>query len=485
MNKYIRKLFPHDINKQISITKKIQNDFFGNAEVFEVIGMRSGKNGKITILSATDPRFGGDIKKILSEEGNFSEEDIIIFTKNGSSKYYIELITKDSDSYNIFNSFFNNNERHSLLFFDEENEQDNEDENKNRVLKGKQRIFFGAPGTGKSYKLNCEAKDDFKHNYDRVTFHPNYSYGNFVGSFKPFPKIKYTASNEIKTDEDGNIIETITYDFIPGILIKVLERSYRNVHNDYLLIIEEINRANVSAVFGDLFQLLDRDNNGESEYYISTSKELQSYLKREHTKEPFDPSVVKKLGENFEKLYFPSNLFIWATMNSADQGVMPLDTAFKRRWDFEYLGINETADENRELFENYFMKINSTEKVKWDTFRRNINERLSKLNIPEDKLLGPYFISKSVLESDDIQNVTNVIKNKVLMYLYDDAAKAYRNILFAEGNHSTFSALCRSFEENALDIFKERIQIESSEIISVNFNNVNVEEKNNENSELS
>lgn len=462
MNKYIRKLFPHDITKQISVTKIIVNEFFEHVDEFEAIGKNSGTEGKVTILHSTDPRFGGEIKKLISAEGDYKADDIIIFTKINKGRYIIELITTEGNSYEIYKTFFQNKERHSLVYID--NEVESENIILEKVKKPKQRIFFGAPGTGKSYSLNKEADDQFKEKYDRVTFHPNYSYGNFVGSFKPFPKIQYTSDNQIKTDEDGNVIETITYDFIPGILIKVLEKAYRDMNNDFLLIIEEINRANVSAVFGDLFQLLDRDKIGNSEYKISTSKELQSYLERSNKIKHFDQSVIENTGLNFEFLYFPKNLFIWATMNSADQGVMPLDTAFKRRWDFEYLGINKIADENKKEFDNYYLKINSKEKVKWDIFRRNVNERLSKLNIPEDKLLGPYFISKTVLENEDLQIKTDIIKNKVLMYLYDDAARAHRNILFAEGKHATYSELCENFDENALNIFKDRIEIETEEI---------------------
>ena len=146
--------------------------------------------------------------------------------------------------------------------------------------KSHQRIFFGAPGTGKSFELNKEAKEYFGDNYERVTFHPNYMYGNFVGAFKPFPKVLKKNDGTIKTDEDGNIQESITYEYIPGVLMRQLVNAFKNPTQDYLLLIEEINRANVAAVFGDVFQLLDRNSKGESEYSIATSKELQEFLKK-------------------------------------------------------------------------------------------------------------------------------------------------------------------------------------------------------------
>ena len=289
-------------------------------------------------------------------------------------------------------------------------------------------------------------------------------YGNFVGAYKPFPKILKNKDGSIKTDSDGNIQETITYEYIPGVLMKQLVKALENPNKDYLLLIEEINRANVAAVFGDIFQLLDRNEMGESEYFIATSKELQEHLVKVFKDVELTEEVSKKLKNDFSRLYLPNNLYIWATMNSADQGVMPMDTAFRRRWEFKYLGINDAADANKEDFTNYKFKINSTETVKWDEFRRELNKKLSSLNIPEDKLIGPYFISKSILEGTDLDRLTETIKNKVLMYLYEDAAKAFRSSLFAEGKYSTYSEVCNYFDENALSLFKGNLEVETEEI---------------------
>lgn len=344
------------------------------------------------------------------------------------------------------------------------------------INKPHQRIFFGAPGTGKSYELNEEAKEYFGNNYERVTFHPNYMYGNFVGAFKPFPKVLQNSDGSIKKDEDGNIQEKITYEYIPGVLMKQLVKALKNENENYLLLIEEINRANVAAVFGDIFQLLDRAGNGQSEYVISTSKELQEFLKKEFDGCELSENVKQNLGDSYSRLYLPSNLYIWATMNSADQGVMPMDTAFRRRWEFRYLGIDEAADSNKEKFNTYKFKINAAEIVNWDEFRRELNRKLSNLNIPEDKLIGPYFISKSVLEGADLDKLTETIKNKVLMYLYEDAAKAYKPLLFAEGKYSTYSTVCKYFDENALNLFKGNLDV-PTELIAEN--NVKDEDENN------
>lgn len=184
-------------------------------------------------------------------------------------------------------------------------------------------ILFGAPGTGKSHTLNKDVNNLVKNNdaeYERVTFHPDYSYANFVGTYKPVPTV----------DDNGN--EIITYRYVPGPFIRVLTKALKNANNatekdkPYILVIEEINRSNVAAVFGEVFQLLDRDDNNCSKYDIETSEDLKKHLAKE-----LNCSMTA-----IEKLKIPNNMFIWATMNSADQGVFPMDTAFKRRWDFTY-----------------------------------------------------------------------------------------------------------------------------------------------------
>jgi putative restrictase len=296
-----------------------------------------------------------------------------------------------------------------------------------------QRIYFGAPGTGKSYLLNKEV-GELGYKYERVTFHPNYMYGNFIGTFKPFPK-------KIGDKEE------ITYKYVPGVLLRLLIDAFKNPEENYMLVIEEINRANTAGVFGDFFQLLDRNKDGESQYPISTSEELREYLKEKFEEENL---IKDKLGNNFEKIYLPKNLYIWATMNSSDQGSMPLDTAFKRRWNFKYIGIDEGEEGVKE---KYSFKV-ANKKYLWNDFRKKLNEELLKnCNVPEDKLLGPYFIDKGTLDSSTEEELTEIIKNKVLMYLYEDIGKMYRNILFSH-EVKTYSELCSMFSEDINKAFK-------------------------------
>ena len=310
----------------------------------------------------------------------------------------------------------------------------------------RQKIYYGAPGTGKSYFVDQKAKENFGNNYERVTFHNNYTYANFIGTYKPVPK-------------DGQE-DVITYSYVPGVLTKLLVKALKNPNEDYLLIIEEINRAHAAAVFGDFFQLLDRDGNYKSEYKISASEDLTRYFKKAFNEDEENIDNVKNhLGQDYDQVILPANLFIWATMNSADQGVMPIDTAFKRRWEMEYIHI----DTNERLIEGKYELQIGKDKITWNDFRKTINNYLSSsdlMKINEDKLMGAYFISKKTLEqfADQPKQLSQVIKNKVLYYLFDDVVKPYRSTFFALDKANTFSQLCNNFDQDGIDIFNPHLK---------------------------
>lgn len=401
------------------------------------------------------------------------------------------------------------------------------------------RILFGAPGTGKSFTVNRESKDligeDNESDYERVTFHPDYSYANFVGTYKPVmvvhknkaddPDVDYVVSvlNDkgksaqekydvlferfkdkgltrlpvllgLYTDEifktkkqDGsdavgdNSVERnhgkairkyvqlltgqettsdIAYEYVPGPFMRMYVKALKSARSDnpkpYLLIIEEINRANVAAVFGDIFQLLDRGDDEISEYPIEASEDIKTYLAKELGGNP----------EDYAKIRIPDNMFIWATMNSADQGVFPMDTAFKRRWDFTYLGIDDSDEKIRGKY--VYLTDDKSQKVEWNKLRKAINHFLAKEKINEDKQLGPYFISRNIVvpaDGDEIDRdkFIRVFKNKVIMYLFEDAGKQKRAKLF-EGcfqNSTRYSEICREFEEKGIGIFNHDIQLET------------------------
>lgn len=315
------------------------------------------------------------------------------------------------------------------------------------------RIIFGAPGTGKSFKLNNDKNDLLEDGgeYERVTFHPDYSYANFVGTYKPVPVI----------DSKGE--DSISYKYVPGPFMRTYVKAINNCvkansgeeeAKPYLLLIEEINRANTAAVFGDIFQLLDRKNK-ISEYPIQTSEDMKKYLSQE-TGLP---------SETFNEIKIPDNMFIWATMNSADQGVFPMDTAFKRRWSFEYLDIDENEDE----IDKYYVDING-EEIKWNSLRKAINDYLSEKGVNEDKLLGPFFIDISSMIEDKSSLTSGrpsinkgdfnlIFKNKVLMYLFEDAAKQRLTIFNGVDSKTKkrFSKICQSYDEKGINIFEESI----------------------------
>ena len=251
------------------------------------------------------------------------------------------------------------------------------------------------------------------------------------------------------------------------VLVKALKNAMTDRPRPFLLLIEEINRANVAAVFGDIFQLLDRDSDGVSEYKITTSNDMRRFL-------------AKQLGveeSEVESIKIPNNMFLWATMNNADQGVFPMDTAFKRRWDFTYLGID---DNDQKLHGKYVLLAeDKSQKVEWNKLRKAINDFLSKEKINEDKQLGPYFISKEIIipeQGDEINRdkFINAFKNKVIMYLFEDAAKQKRSKLF-EGcfqNSSRYSQICREFEVKGVKIFNQDILLECG-IEDVKTNKIN------------
>ena len=285
-------------------------------------------------------------------------------------------------------------------------------------------ILFGAPGTGKSYVIDQAAK---QYPRCRVTFHPDYTYAQFVGAYKPVPS-QQTASG-------------ITYGFVPGPFVNTLVESLENPNTPHILIIEEINRADPAAVFGDVFQLLDRNDEGSSEYSVRTSQELKDYLQGKLSANAqktlralivdLEQSEADAPDYDCSEIAIPNNMYIWASMNSADQGVFPMDTAFKRRWTFQYLPI-DSDNGMLQSADGAFLSEH------WDEIRTNINKLLKSQgrDIPEDKLLGPYFLSARELHNDDedaeqnAQNFVHVFASKVIMYLFEDAARYCRAQVF-------------------------------------------------------
>lgn len=312
-------------------------------------------------------------------------------------------------------------------------------------------IAFGAPGTGKShsFKKLLDEKGIPTDHYERVTFYADYSYSQFVGTYKP-------------VDVGG----TITYRFVPGpfirILVKALESGLSNSPEEFYLVIEELNRAKATAVFGDMFQLLDRDDCGQSEYGVNSNEDIRAYF----------ADVFGGASSDYPELKLPNNMYILATMNSADQGVFPMDTAFKRRWGFNYIGIDDeefkvdnttTPATVTELQNDTFTLADGI--IEWNVLRRAINMKLSsdRIKLHEDKLMGPFFIK--VLDEAGASIFNSATKDeefielfcdKVLMYLFEDAAKTKRADLFEgcdKNKLNRYSYVCREFKTKGLGIF--------------------------------
>lgn len=285
-----------------------------------------------------------------------------------------------------------------------------------------QQIFYGAPGTGKSNTIKREVDDQGKLNY-RTTFHPDSDYSTFVGCYKPKMKRSTITKDGVTTTE-----EKIVYSFEPQAFTNAYVQAWKK-KDDVYLIIEEINRGNCAQIFGDLFQLLDRKN-GESEYPVDADSALADYLQTALANSERDdiPAEVK----NGTKLKLPSNLYIWATMNTSDQSLFPIDSAFKRRWEWKYMKIK---DEGKKWKIDVKIKDETGEEkpVKWWDFIRKVNDIIASMTSSADKQLGYFFCKadKKTPEKESEPNSENdlisvdTFVSKVLFYLWNDVFKDY------------------------------------------------------------
>ena len=265
-----------------------------------------------------------------------------------------------------------------------------------------QQIFYGAPGTGKSNTIKREVDEQGKKCF-RTTFHPDSDYSTFVGTYKP--SMKPTGV----TLASGEREEVITYKFVPQAFTRAYVEAWKMTEEVYL-VIEEINRGNCAQIFGDLFQLLDRKD-GVSEYPVEADTDLADFLCEELANSTRDdiPEDVK----TGEKLMLPSNLYIWATMNTSDQSLFPIDSAFKRRWEWKYIKIKNHPEEG------YRIKIGEEEQDWW-TFLQKINDIIASMTSSADKQLG-YFFCKA---KDGIISEQTFV-SKVIFYLWNDVFKDY------------------------------------------------------------
>ena len=310
------------------------------------------------------------------------------------------------------------------------------DESK-RLETGYNTILYGVPGAGKSWTIENEYCKDCG-GKERLVFHPDYTYADFVGQI--LPKV------DIETNE-------VTYKFVAGPFTKIVKEAYENPDKEYFLIIEEINRGNAPAIFGDVFQLLDRDARGQSAYGITHA----------------DMARIIYGDENHE-VRIPSNLSILATMNTSDQNVFTLDTAFQRRWHMRLIENRFKKDESDDVKKFAETKIMDTD-VTWEMFCIKMNEIILNRNVgmtsAEDKRLGTHFITEGDLVyianpttmKEHIQN--SRFAEKVIKYLWDDAFKFSRDEIFNPSNNS-LEKVIKSFMQaqanSRFNIFVENVK---------------------------
>lgn len=313
----------------------------------------------------------------------------------------------------------------------------------NKEIFSLQQIYYGAPGTGKSHEIKEQtAEAEEQGRVFRTTFHPDSDYSTFVGCYKPTisqKAVRNVAGDVVKRDGKEVFEDYISYQFVPQAFTNAYVKAWQT-NEPVFLIIEEINRGNCAQIFGDLFQLLDRGDDGVSDYPIKADTDLCQYLEKELGE---DGSKGIKDG----KLCLPANLHIWATMNTSDQSLFPIDSAFKRRWDWHYTPICNAK-------KGWKVEANGNQYDWWD-FLQKINERIERATSSEDKQLG-YFFCKA--DGNGVISAEKFV-SKVIFYLWNDVFKDFADssddpFKVADGNRMTFRTFY-TVDENGKTIVNE------------------------------
>jgi type II restriction-modification system restriction subunit len=369
----------------------VNNIFVENASfLLLIVRLIKGKNhvGRMTLKYSPKMEYNGeklneicfgkmrDILGLNEHSAWFISE---IFTKNQDELHFVaHIVDKDkAQRYTdnnvrkeIFKQFLSEKDNYS--FFTKQDD-----------VSSLQTIFYGTPGSGKSHRVKELTNGKRIH---RTTFHPDSDYASFVGCYKP-----------------TMVEEEIKYSFTPQVFTEAYIDAWQNPEEEVYLIIEEINRGNCAQIFGDLFQLLDRNTEGKSDYQIKADNDLRDYL-------------YSQLGENHDgikngELCLPPNLFIFATMNTSDQSLFPMDSAFKRRWDWEYVPVDYSED----VPSSKFIITLGERKYRWVDFLEKVNKRILEVTDSEDKQMGNFFIKADVSEVE--------FKSKVMFYLWNEVCR--------------------------------------------------------------
>lgn len=433
---YISKFRSNDLNpskgKQIEFNKGVVDKFFNftdsehtvdfechsilNTNLKENIHVEfklSPSRGDYKIYQNNDG--SKDLKDFFLEtlhlESDKNLDDYFAIKKKTSTQYILYYLPKDI----VFSNFFSIASSDQILFIPEKSEELKEEL---ETLMPYQSIYYGAPGTGKSHSVKCETEAwEKKGRVVRTTFHPDSDYSTFVGAYKPTTESvqRYDIYNKPMTRDGVPVMEpVITYEFVEQAFLQAYIDAWRSREEPEFLIIEEINRGNCAQIFGDLFQLLDRGNDGYSEYAIRADKDLQKHLSKAFEDVEIEDYPNVKTGK---ELLLPGNLYIRATMNTSDQSLFPIDSAFKRRWDWKYVPIAKGNDNGIEL--NWMIDIDGN-LYDWWTFVKTINKYVFDTTNSEDKQLG-FFFCKA--KNGIISAETFVCK--VIFYLWNDVFKDF------------------------------------------------------------
>ncbi len=291
--------------------------------------------------------------------------------------------------------------------------------------KPRQVIYFGAPGTGKSKAIQDIVNSEAKKRHIRTTFHPDTDYSSFVGCFKP--------------SMNGSTIE---YAFTPQAFVNAYVRAWSDLSKPFYLIIEEINRGNCAQIFGDIFQLLDRNSDGESSYSINPDKDLQKHINLHLCNVPNIPFEIA----SGEEMRLPSNLFIYATMNTSDQSLFPIDSAFKRRWDWRYTAIKPGKTDH--------VLVAGDTRYNWTSFITEVNKKILALTRSEDKQLGYWFIKPNEKNEIDWRHFTS----KAIFYIWNDVIKDYAAMEKEDSPFGKRFAFSTFFDENGSPLLSHVIE---------------------------
>lgn len=360
----------------------------------------------------------------LFKSFNVKEGDIVCLEKKEDNSYSLTFLSPDTlQIYNgglLLNGNLEDSSSKDIVRFDDQ---------------PLQQIYFGAPGTGKSHRIKQACS---KYEHYRITFHPDTDYASFVGSYKPITHTEQVYTNmgdkaiALKDSVTGEPVTTtkITYQYVYQAFLNAYIAAWRQQQNEnpqpVFLVIEEINRGNCAQIFGDIFQLLDRNESGFSDYPIIADNDLKKELAREfesldvlnaeNINSIYDDDIIAKIKSG-SHLLLPNNLYIWATMNTSDQSLFPIDSAFKRRWDWKYVKIADSG-------KDYRIAVNSNEYDWWE-FVNAINTHIGNDTDQEDKKLG-YFFAKGKKNDEGKYIISaDTFLSKVIFFIYNDVYKDF------------------------------------------------------------